>query len=77
MAGPVDTVAGMAPTPDEFAEHVDSRKKLMPDEQEAGSDDPAAQAAEILQESEERTLHPERARHESSQTPDDNRPGGS
>lgn len=65
----------MEPTSDDFAEPVEQRAELMPDEQAAGSDDPEAQAAAILAESEERTLQPERTRHESSQTPDDNRQG--
>lgn len=55
-------------TPDE--EHVASRAELLPEEQRAGSDDPHAQAEEILEESDERTLHPEETRRESTQTPD-------
>lgn len=65
----------MESTPDDFADQIDRRAELMPDEQAAGSDDPEAQAAAILAESEERTLQPERTRQESTQTPDDNRPG--
>lgn len=61
--------------PDDVADQVDSRKQLLPEERAAGSDNPEDQAAEILAESEERTLHPDRTRHESAQTPDDNRPG--
>lgn len=63
----------MTPTPDD--DDVDERAELLPEELAAGSDDPAAQAQVILEESENRTLHPEETRHESSQTPDDNRPG--
>jgi hypothetical protein len=70
---PVGTVPVMTSTPDD--DMVERRKQLMPDEREAGSDDPEAQAEAILEESEERTLHPEETRHESTQTPDDNRPG--
>jgi hypothetical protein len=66
------TVPDMTSTPDD--DMVQRRKILLPDEQAAGSDDPEAQAEAILQESEERTLHPEQTRHESKQTPDGNRP---
>ncbi len=41
------------PTPDE--ERVASRADLLPEEEEAGSDDPEAQAEAILADSEERT----------------------
>lgn len=54
---------------------VRGREELLPEEAAVGSDDPQAQAEAILAESEDRTLHPEQTRHESSQTPDDNRPG--
>lgn len=72
---PADQPDGFADQPDGFAEQVDSRKELLPEERAAGSDNPEDQAAEILAESEDRTLHPDRTRHESAQTPDDNRPG--
>ena len=36
----------------------------------AGSEDPDEQARAILEESDDRTEHPEKTRHESSQTPD-------
>lgn len=50
---------------------VDTRAgDLLPEEVDAGSDDPKAQAKAILQESDDRTLHPERTRQESTQTPD-------
>jgi hypothetical protein len=55
----------------EPAEHrVHGRAELLPEEQEAGSDNPEVQARAILAESDERTEHPERTRHESTQTPD-------
>ncbi|KQS59824.1 hypothetical protein ASG36_01910 [Geodermatophilus sp. Leaf369] len=51
------------PTPEARAnvtEHnVETRADLLPEEQAAGSVDPEAQAAAILAESEERTLHPD------------------
>lgn len=49
---------------------VDSRADLLPEEITAGSDDPAEQARVILEDSDERTDHPEETRHESTQTPD-------
>ncbi len=67
-----------APTPDPSEpdpEHVASRAELLPEEEAAGSDDPFAQAEEILQESQERTDDPEGTRRESTQTPDEAYPG--
>lgn len=58
----------MSESPD--AERIESRAELLPEEQAAGSDDPHAQAAEILEESDERTDDPEGTRAESTQTPD-------
>jgi hypothetical protein len=49
---------------------VDTRAELLPEELEAGSDDPHAQAEAILAESDERTDAPEETRHDSVQTPD-------
>ncbi|MBO9521077.1 MAG: hypothetical protein J7518_06020 [Nocardioidaceae bacterium] len=49
-------------------EHVRSRAELLPEERAAGSDDPQAQAEQILHESEERTEHPEETEAESTQT---------
>lgn len=49
---------------------IDTRAELLPEEQEAGSDDPHAQAEAILEESDERTEAPEETRQESTQTPD-------
>jgi hypothetical protein len=48
--------SGLEPDPD----LVESRATaLLPEEAAAGSDDPEAQAAAVLEESEERTLDPE------------------
>jgi hypothetical protein len=52
-------------------QRVHTRAELLPEEQAVGSDDPEAQARAILAESDERTEHPERTRHESTQTPDE------
>lgn len=51
-------------------EHVTTRAHLLPEEKQAGSADPQAQAEEILEESLERTDDPEGTRRESQQTPD-------
>ncbi len=48
---------------------IERRADLLPEEQTAGSDDAEAQAEAILEESDERTDHPEETRHESHQTP--------
>ena len=45
------------------------RDQLLPEELAVGSDDPEAQAAAILAESEQRTLQPEQTREQSTQTP--------
>lgn len=58
---------GMTHNPEQDA--VETREQLLPEELEAGSDDPEAQARAILAESEERTLHPEQTRDDSTQTP--------
>ena len=64
----------MSQTPDEPDEPdesaVESRAELLPEEQRAGSDDPHAQAEQILEESAERTDDPVGTRAESTQTPD-------
>ncbi|HYH73149.1 MAG TPA: hypothetical protein VD764_08015 [Nocardioides sp.] len=52
-------------------DRVTGRAELLPEELAAGSDDPELQARVILAESDERTEHPERTRHESTQTPDE------
>ena len=49
---------------------IEGREQLLPEELAPGSDDPEAQARAILEESEDRTLHPEKTRRESTQTPD-------
>ena len=58
----------MSQPPDD--ERIESRAQLLPEEQAAGSDDPEAQAEQILAESDERTDDPEGTRAESTQTPD-------
>jgi hypothetical protein len=49
---------------------VAGRAELLPEEEAAGSDNPEAQAKAILEESDDRTEHPEQTRQESTQTPD-------
>lgn len=49
---------------------IERRADLLPEERAAGTEDAEAQAAAILEESDERTDHPEETRHESTQTPD-------
>lgn len=49
---------------------VAGRAELLPEEQAAGSHDPEEQAQAILEESDERTEHPEQTRRDSTQTPD-------
>lgn len=49
---------------------VRARAELLPEEEAVGSPDPELQARAILAESDERTEHPERTRHSSTQTPD-------
>ena len=64
-----------APLPDSHpdshpdAEAVASRAELLPEEKEAGSAAPQAQAEAILADSQERTEDPEDTRHDSHQTP--------
>jgi hypothetical protein len=41
------------------ARHVATRAELLPEEKAVGSDNPQAQAKAILEESEERTEHPD------------------
>jgi hypothetical protein len=45
--------------PDPQTRHVDERAELLPEEQAAGSADPHAQAAAVLEESQDRTEHPD------------------
>jgi hypothetical protein len=49
---------------------IEQRATLLPEEQAAGSDDPDAQAEAILEDSDERTEHPEETKKQSVQTPD-------
>lgn len=61
----------MTERPDEAGQaRIDSRAELLPEEQAAGSDNAHDQAAAILEESDERTQHPEETREASTQTPD-------
>jgi hypothetical protein len=54
---------------------VEHRAELLPEEHAAGSEDPTEQAAAILEDSDERTAHPEETGEESTQTTDqDHRP---
>ncbi|WP_460792278.1 hypothetical protein [Nocardioides maradonensis] len=67
----------MTPTPDDSTdqeqrdeERASTRaENLLPEEEQAGSDDRDAQAEAILEESDERVEDPERTRRDSSQTP--------
>ncbi|MDP9093588.1 MAG: hypothetical protein M3N95_11815 [Actinomycetota bacterium] len=58
----------MTEHPDEA--RVAGRAHLNPEEVAAGSDDARAQAEIILEDSDERTAHPEQTQRASSQTPD-------
>jgi hypothetical protein len=55
---------------DPDADRVESRANLNPEEAEAGSDDARRQAEIILEDSDERTAHPEQTKRDSTQTPD-------
>ncbi|MFP5347221.1 MAG: hypothetical protein ACLGIA_09350 [Actinomycetes bacterium] len=44
---------------DPTSEHVEVRSQLLPEERAVGSDDPEAQAEAVLEESAERTEHPD------------------
>lgn len=57
----------MTQTPDEA--DVQSRARLLPEEQAAGSAAPRLQAEAILEESLERTEDPEGTQHRSTQSP--------
>ncbi len=63
MSQPADDHEGPA-----AADRVEKRAELWPEEANAGSDDPQAQAEAILAESDDRTDHPAETRHESQQT---------
>ncbi|WP_377643435.1 hypothetical protein [Oryzobacter terrae] len=58
----------MSQPPDQ--DDVDERAHLLPEELAVGSDDPQEQARVILEESQERTEHPEETRADSTQSPD-------
>ncbi|WP_181009805.1 hypothetical protein [Ornithinimicrobium sufpigmenti] len=57
----------MTQTPDEH--DVDTRARLLPEEQAVGSDSPHEQAEIILEESLERTEDPEGTQRSSTQSP--------
>jgi hypothetical protein len=57
----------MSETDDEA--RIEQRAQLLPEEQVAGSDDPEAQAAAILEDSDDRTVRREETMRESHQTP--------
>ncbi|HET7398112.1 MAG TPA: hypothetical protein VFJ94_06285 [Intrasporangium sp.] len=59
----------MTEAPDES--RIEHRAELLPEELAAGTEDAEEQARVILEESDDRTEHPERTRHESTQTPDE------
>ena len=69
---PTDPTGPDAATPDPSpaADDVARRAELLPEEEQAGSDEPMDQAEAILTESAERTLDPQGTRRESTQTPD-------
>lgn len=53
--------------PDADPDRIAERAHLLPEELAAGSDDPAAQAEQILAESDRRTDEPEQTQQESTQ----------
>ena len=59
-------------SPDETSDRdprIEERALLLPEERAAGSDDPEAQAAAILADSDLREDHPERTQQDSPQSP--------
>ncbi|HEY9292040.1 MAG TPA: hypothetical protein VIP98_12235 [Microlunatus sp.] len=58
------------PSGGETSKRVAERAELLPEEKVVGSDDPDAQAAAVLAESDERTEDPQGTRRKYSQTPD-------
>lgn len=56
-------------------DRIARRAELLPEERAAGSEDPRHQAEEILQESDERTAHPETGGEATQTSPPDERPG--
>jgi hypothetical protein len=61
---------GEAMTEEPDQDRVAGRQHLLPEEVAAGSDDPAAQAETILEDSDARTEDPEGTLHRSTQTPE-------
>jgi hypothetical protein len=61
-------ILGMTERPDD--DRIEHRAALLPEERVSGSDDPEAQAAAILEDSDARTADPEGTKHDSAQTPD-------
>jgi hypothetical protein len=51
-------------------ERVEQRADLLPEERQAGSDDPELEARVILEDSDARTADPPGTKHDSDQTPD-------
>jgi hypothetical protein len=58
----------MSDTPDN--DRIDGRASLLPEEAAVGSDDPGEQAKLILEDSDDRTEHPEKTKRDSVQTSD-------
>ena len=58
----------MTEHPDES--RIEGRAHLEPEELASGSDDPHRQAEVLLEDSDERTEHPEETKARSTQTPD-------
>lgn len=67
-AGSLGSLQAMTKEPDEA--RIERRADLLPEEVAVGSDDPREQARVILEESDERTAHPEETREDYTQTPD-------
>jgi hypothetical protein len=70
-SGPAARVGRVSESPEDRADEkrIQQRAELLPEEESAGgSDDPEAQAAQILRESDERTQDPSGTRAESTQT---------
>ena len=64
LTSAMEMPADQTPPPDDRddqtqARHVATRAELLPEERAVGSDDPQAQAKVMLEESEERTDHPD------------------
>jgi hypothetical protein len=72
LPGTSRSILGTFPAVTEHPEpdRIEHRAQLLPEEAKAGSDDPETQARLILEDSDERTEHPEQTRRDSTQTPD-------